>query len=248
MSKAEDLTGQKFGMLTVKKRVENRHGRVCWLCVCDCGKEKVVSAHDLKAGKCKTCGDPKHRSSTNMVDLTGEKFGRLTVQYPTSRRDRKGSVYWHCLCECGREIELSESVLRHGNYQSCGCLREELGKELPKLLTMVDSTCIEMLEKRKYRRDNKSGFRGVYRTADNKYKVSLGFKGKRYYIGTYRNYDEAVAARLEAEEKVYTGFLKKYHEWKEHADHDPKWGQAHPLIFDVEKINGELTVVTAQKS
>ena len=102
MAKAENLTGRRFGSLEVLERAQNRKGRVCWLCRCDCGKEKVVSAHDLKAGKCKTCGDSKHRVSTNMIDLTGKKFGRLTVKYPTERRDKKGCVYWHCLCECGR--------------------------------------------------------------------------------------------------------------------------------------------------
>ncbi len=93
----------------------------------------------------------------------------------------------------------------------------------------------------------RSPVRGVYRQANNKYRVSIGFKGKRYYIGIYENYDEAVAARLEAEETVYAGFLREYHQWKEHADHDPGWGEEHPLIFDVEKINGVLTVVKEQE-
>lgn len=246
MAKAEELTGRRFGLLTVSKRVENRHGRVCWLCVCDCGREKVVSAHDLKAGKCRTCGDKSHRTATNMVDLTGQKFGRLTVEYPTVRRDRRGSVYWHCLCECGREAEISESALRHGNCQSCGCLREEKQKELPKQLTMVDGTCIEMLEKRKYRRDNKSGFRGVYRMANQKYRVSIGFKGKRYYVGIYEEYNEAVDARLRAEETVHGGFLREYRRWKENADRDPRWGEEHPFVFEVRQINGALTVISGQ--
>ena len=99
MAKAEDLTGRRFGNLKVLERAQNRNGRVCWLCRCDCGNEKVVSAHDLKAGKCKTCGGRSHRISTNMIDLTGKKFGRLTVQYPIKRRDKRGCVYWHCICE-----------------------------------------------------------------------------------------------------------------------------------------------------
>lgn len=245
MAKAEDLTGRRFGNLKVLERAQNRNGRVCWLCRCDCGNEKVVSAHDLKAGKCKTCGGRSHRISTNMIDLTGKKFGRLTVQYPIKRRDKRGCVYWHCICECGRETDLSENDLRHGNYQSCGCLRKALQKELPKQLTMVDGTCIEMLESRKYRKDNKSGFRGVYQMKNQKYRVSIGFKGKRYYVGTYKDYDEAVRARLAAEETVFSGFLREYQSWKEKADDDPGWAQSHPLVYEVEKINGSLTVRTS---
>lgn len=47
-------------------------------------------------------------------------------------------------------------------------------------LHRVDGTCIEFLEKRKYRKDNKSGFRGVFRTANGRYRVSIGFRGRPY--------------------------------------------------------------------
>ena len=82
MAKAEDLTGRRFGNLKVLERAKNRNGRVCWLCRCDCGNEKVVSAHDLKAGKCKTCGGHSHRISTNMIDLTGKKFAASDCAIP----------------------------------------------------------------------------------------------------------------------------------------------------------------------
>lgn len=36
-----DLTGQRFGILTVIRRVENnKWNETTWLCQCDCGKEK----------------------------------------------------------------------------------------------------------------------------------------------------------------------------------------------------------------
>ena len=49
-----DLTGMKFGNLTVIERAENsKDGHVRWNCVCNCGKvkEKPVSPQDLKNGK-----------------------------------------------------------------------------------------------------------------------------------------------------------------------------------------------------
>lgn len=54
-----DLTGQKFGLLTVLERGKNsKDGHVRWNCVCDCGKVKdiPVSAHDLKSGAVISCG------------------------------------------------------------------------------------------------------------------------------------------------------------------------------------------------
>ena len=47
MAQAENLTGCRFGRLTVLQRAENRHGRTCWLCRCDCGNTHVAAARDL---------------------------------------------------------------------------------------------------------------------------------------------------------------------------------------------------------
>lgn len=239
---AEDLTGQTFGYLTVIKRAENRHGRTNWLCCCECGKLKKVTAHDLKAGKVKSCGCHKYDHGYNTVDLTGQRFGRLIAMYPLKKRDSKGSVYWKCQCDCGNEAEATESSLVHGNVRSCGCLKSENQKKIKDKLHRIDGTCVEILEKRKYRKDNTSGFRGVFQLKSGKYRVDIGFKGHKYYIGTYEDYNEAVQARLEAEGKIYEGFLNAYYKWKERADKDPKWASNHPLVFDVSKKMGQLVI------
>lgn len=55
--KVVDLTGQKFGLLTVIERdVSSKGGGTKWLCVCDCGKKTVVTASNLKSGRTKSCG------------------------------------------------------------------------------------------------------------------------------------------------------------------------------------------------
>lgn len=229
-SRAEDLTGQVFNRLTVISRAENRNGRPYWNCLCECGKEKIVSARDLKAGKVKSCGCyRKEAAKKRIIDLTGKQFGRLTVLHPTAERDRKGSVYWKCKCECGKEITLTEDNLVSGAYKSCGCLKKENQQQIYKQLKHVNGTCIEFLEKRKSRCDNKSGFRGVFRMPNGKYRVSIGFQGKRYHIGTYHTLEEAIKKRIFVEQKVHGEFLAKYHEWEEKAIQDPKWANDHPF-------------------
>lgn len=53
----KDLTGQKFGKLTVIKRVENdKNGSARWLCRCECGNEKIVDGGHLRSNKIKSCG------------------------------------------------------------------------------------------------------------------------------------------------------------------------------------------------
>ena len=57
--KAEDLTGKRFGMLTVIKRSDN-HGKAGqnarWICKCDCGNLHEAFSHCLKKGSVKSCG------------------------------------------------------------------------------------------------------------------------------------------------------------------------------------------------
>lgn len=52
----KDITGQKFGKLTVIERVENKKGRVCWKCLCECGQEVIVSSNSLVRHKTMSCG------------------------------------------------------------------------------------------------------------------------------------------------------------------------------------------------
>lgn len=57
MGKFVDLTGQKFGRLTVISRDENtKDGHATWLCKCECGNRKVISGAPLRRGSTKSCG------------------------------------------------------------------------------------------------------------------------------------------------------------------------------------------------
>ncbi|HJB91898.1 MAG TPA: hypothetical protein H9763_10620 [Candidatus Eisenbergiella merdigallinarum] len=178
-------------------------------------------------------------------DLTGQKFGRLTALYPTGKRDHKGSVIWHCACDCGGEAEVSQDGLGSGNCKSCGCWKKEVQKKVPTLLHRVDGTCVEWLEKRKHRRDNTSGFRGVYRIGENRYRVQIGFKGQRFYVGSYPTFEEAIQARLEAEALIHDGFVRAYRSWQERYGQDEEGEKEHPFVYEVQKKSGKLTVTTS---
>lgn len=51
-----DLTGKKFGRLTVIERAENHNKHTYWRCLCDCGNETVVRADCLQNGISQSCG------------------------------------------------------------------------------------------------------------------------------------------------------------------------------------------------
>lgn len=62
---------------------------------------------------------------SNFVDLTGQKFGRLTVIKRLSS-DKWGHSRFLCQCECGNTKETSGDNLIRGFCQSCGCIQKEV--------------------------------------------------------------------------------------------------------------------------
>lgn len=57
MGGVKDITGLKFGRLTVIKRCgSNKYGRALWLCKCECGNEVIVRGHSLRRGDTTSCG------------------------------------------------------------------------------------------------------------------------------------------------------------------------------------------------
>lgn len=51
-----DLTGQVFARLKVLDKVVIENKSIHWRCICDCGKESIVSANRLRIGKTRSCG------------------------------------------------------------------------------------------------------------------------------------------------------------------------------------------------
>lgn len=60
---------------------------------------------------------------TNFVDITGEKYGKLTAVCPTNKRTKSGGIVWVFKCDCGKMKEAPSNSVRRGLIKSCGCLR-----------------------------------------------------------------------------------------------------------------------------
>ncbi len=61
---------------------------------------------------------------TQMIDLTGKRYGRLLV-VNRATRSRSGHSIWSCRCDCGNETLVYATNLRCGGTKSCGCLDRE---------------------------------------------------------------------------------------------------------------------------
>ena len=132
---ALDLKGQKFARLTViSKTSERKSGSVVWLCKCDCGNIKKVSAHSLRKGNTRSCGCLKSdvTSKRSKKNLAGKQFGRLTVMEGTDERTHNRSIKWLCRCQCGNDVVVESGSLLRGHTRSCGCINSERMKYVTK--------------------------------------------------------------------------------------------------------------------
>lgn len=75
-------------------------------------------------------------------DLTGKRFGKLSVLYKTDRK-KNGSFLWTCRCDCGNEKEVTARDLNSARVKSCGCSkgnsRSLVGKRFGMLVVIADS-------------------------------------------------------------------------------------------------------------
>lgn len=104
-----------------------------------------------------------------LIDLTGMTFERLTVLYRTDDHiydsGRREAVY-HCLCSCGKEIDVMGTALRRGYSKSCGCLRSELARqtvrnETSRHLRIVWRNMVSRCCNQDDKRYNRYGGRGI---------------------------------------------------------------------------------------
>lgn len=95
MTKYKDITGQRFGKLTVIQRAGSaKNGSATWLCRCDCGKEVTASGSNLRTGDKKSCGCGWRRSSEEKYcEYCGEAVSsnyRRFCSYSCAARANRG--------------------------------------------------------------------------------------------------------------------------------------------------------------
>lgn len=71
------------------------------------------------------------------IDLTGERFERLTVLERDTSVDSTKGAFWICKCDCGNIKSISSNTLRRGLTKSCGCLNREIITQQKEISNMI---------------------------------------------------------------------------------------------------------------
>jgi len=218
----EDITGKTFadGRITVVGKSDRRkYDRLAWECKCECGNTFLATRKDLTIGRMKSCGCLRAKGGIPPPpitrDITDQRFNRLVAKYPTDKRHQR-SVIWHCVCDCGNEVDVRLFSLINGETKSCGCLnienRHAHGERIKRegQNRSIDGTNLRNLDQG-LRSNNTSGIKGVsYNKSKSAWQANIGFKGISYYLGSYSDKEDAIAARKEAELRIHVEFLEWY--------------------------------------
>ena len=117
--------GDLLGPLNIKliQRTGKRGTKQLAIFECPyCGKNFQSSIQSVSCGDTKSCGC----KSTTAKDITNQRFGRLIALYRTNKQTTNKTYYWHCKCDCGKEVDVKITSLLNGQTQSCGCYRTDL--------------------------------------------------------------------------------------------------------------------------
>ena len=116
--------GDKFSRWTIISEYilgssSNRRG-IFFICRCDCGTEKEISANSLRQGTstgCSKCADYKPRLRSTIFE-PGDTFYDWTV-VKLEGSDKSRALIWDCVCKCGRHSMIRTEALLKGTSKRC---------------------------------------------------------------------------------------------------------------------------------
>ncbi len=177
-------------------------------------------------------------------EFIGKRFGRLTVLGQTDETPRKNKR-WHCRCDCGNEVDVFAGNLLRGRTRSCGCWKSERSTSMHDHMSYQDDTCVERLERVQCEgKRNKTGFRGLFLTKNGKYRAQITFQKKHYTLGYFNSFNDAVQARLQAEDELQVSYLEAFERYEKHAATDPVWADKNPFYFQAFRKDGRFVIST----
>ena len=221
-TKIKDITGIKHGLLTpikidikrIKKEKDDgiKYPPTYWLCKCDCGNEELASVRvgSLQSGATTSCGCESYKNITKIKDLTGQKFGHLTVAEIDNDRmvnevkeGRRKKIYWLCECDCGNPNLQSvwSSHLKRKEVVSCGC-------EISKGEKIIN----EYLSKNK-----------TYFVTQKEFGGLIGLNGGNLSYDFYLpKYNLLIEYQGQQHEKYIKGFHKTKKDFEKQQEHDKR--------------------------
>lgn len=118
MSAKIDITGKRFGRLTVISEAGRKRKEVAWLCKCDCGNTIVTNGYGLRSGHVQSCGCYMKDRIRQTVTKHGECNSKLYKTYYNMKNRCYNPHYYLFQHYGGKGITLSEEWLGENGYMN----------------------------------------------------------------------------------------------------------------------------------
>ncbi|PZT57471.1 hypothetical protein [Paenibacillus silvae] len=213
-NKLKDLSGKRFGFLTVIKRIGLSGHTPTWLCVCDCGGDRIVPRNDLKrrdGREITHCGCKNMESVNGFIICEDYVVGNTTrgwefyfdindleeVEKYSWCMDDKGYVRSRQFDEKGQRktivlhrllLNAAEGeIVDHKNNTPCDNRRTNI-----RMASIKENT-------RNRTPRSPYNISGLSKNDRGKWLAGINVDKKHIYLGTFNTYEEAFEARKDAE-------------------------------------------------
>ena len=216
MAKKYDI-GQVIGGVTIIGTVPDEKYNKYLLRCNTCGTEFVEYSTAVKKHQngCYQCKLKKNREGWYNKEI-GKTYSNLKIlefYEESTHKNKTKRTYMKCLClKCNSVTSIPLARIKAGQAKECAsCARKnlKLGWEFIKE-DCVQNTRVSCLDKNDNNKNNTSGYNGVSRCKNGRYRAYIYFQRKQYYLGLYDTPEEAHKIRMIAEEKIYGGFKEWY--------------------------------------
>lgn len=214
MGNAIDLTGMRFGRLTVIERAQSDSPHAVWRCKCDCGQERIVIGQNLRRQYQKSCGclDLERKTihgAARRNTTTGEYISwKAMIQRCTNPKRRGYELYG------GRGIKVCDRWLHSfENFLTDMGVRPSPKHSIERKDVNGDytpenchwATMSDQIANQRLRHDNTSGHKGVsWDKLNGKWFAYINRnKEKRIRLGLFDNLEDAIEARKKAEQEYH---------------------------------------------
>ncbi|WP_461239461.1 AP2 domain-containing protein [Paucilactobacillus sp. N302-9] len=151
---------------------------------------------------------------SKLIDISGQKFGRLTVLSKANHNSVNGNARWLCRCDCGRLTIADSTQLRKGIIKSCGCYRKEVARKRflnnsKAIAHMGDTSTLKNADGVAYaslvkNRRNQSGVIGVsFDKQTGRWFARLMYEHKYVLMESFTELNAAIDARKNAEQHYF---------------------------------------------
>lgn len=199
-----DMTGQKFGRLTVLRLAEKPYKSPLWVCICDCGIQTVVDGRNLRSGNSSSCGCLKKEISIKH-GMTKEREHGIWRHILSRCNNQKDKAYKHY---GGRGIKVSDEWMEFKNfYADMG--KSPFGSSIDRI-NNDGNYCKENCrwvnhsqQMRNTRRSTKQGV-GVVVLPNGRFRAWIHVNRKNIHLGVFDLYADAIKARKEGEKRYWS--------------------------------------------